>query len=71
MEDELQIYNGSYSEKELKRQGLFIMVWADSQCLFDMPHYRQHCYLINDDYGLKRFGGSAYVVEKEWFNKNN
>ena len=67
MSDRLEAYIGSYNKRTLKKDGLCIVTWPDSQCIFDMPKFWEHAWLINDDYGLNRFGSAAYVVEKNWF----
>lgn len=68
---ELEQYNGSYDKRILKKEGLCIVEWPESQELCEMPNFWAHAWLINDPYGLKRFGSCAYVVEEEWWmNKN-
>lgn len=46
-----------------------IIQWPDSQYLFDIDNWQEHCYLINDDNGLNEFGSSAYFVEEDWYNR--
>lgn len=73
MEDnyiEVKEYNGSYNKRELKRQGLAIVCWPDTQELMEREGFYEHSWLINDEYGLRRFGSSAYVVEESWLEEN-
>lgn len=67
LSDKLEMYNGSYNKRTLKNEGLCIVTWPDSQELCEMPNFWEHAWLINDDYGLRRFGSCAYVVEENWF----
>ena len=46
-----------------------IVQWPESQYLFDVDNWQEHCYLINDDNGLNKFGSSAYFVEEDWYNR--
>lgn len=68
LSDKLEMYNGSYNKRTLKKEGLCIVIWPESQDLFCKPNFWEHAWLINDPYGLNRFGSSAYVVEESWFN---
>lgn len=68
LSDKLEIYDGSYNKHELKKNGLCIVTWPDSQDLCEMEDFWKHAWLINDDYGLRSFGSCAYVVEEEWYN---
>lgn len=68
LSDKLESYDGSYNKRELKKNGLCIVTWPDSQALCEMENFWEHAWLINDDYGLRRFGSCAYVVEEEWYN---
>lgn len=65
-EEELQIWSGLYDEDEL--EGYEIVCWPESQDLMEIEGYRRHSYLIDDDFGIDKYGSSAYVVEKEWFD---
>lgn len=67
--DDLQIYGGSYNKRTLKKNGLCIVCWPESQELFEMDGFREHSWLINDTYGLNRFGSCAYVVEEAWLTE--
>lgn len=69
LSDKLEMYNGSYNKRTLKEEGLCIVTWPESQDLFSKTDFWQHAWLINDPYGLNRFGSSAYVVEEAWLNK--
>lgn len=68
LSDKLECYEGSYNKRELKKNGLCIVTWPDSQALCEMEDYREHARLISDDYGLGRFGPCAYVVEEDWYS---
>jgi len=39
-----------------------IVTWPDSQELMEEPWFEEEAQLINDDFGLKHFGSSAYIV---------
>ena len=43
--------------------------WPESQELMDKEGFESHSYLINDDRGLEYFGGQAYFVDEDWYNK--
>lgn len=68
--EELKIWDGCYNQRTLKKEGLEIITWPDSQLLIDTHGYRKHSWLINDERGLNRFGSSAYVVEINWYHEN-
>lgn len=68
LSDKLEIYNGSYNKRNLKKEGLCIITWPESQELCEMPRFWEHAWLINDTYGMNRFGSCAYVVEEDWYN---
>lgn len=40
--------------------GMCIVTWPDSQSLMDQPGFEDECILINDEYGLEKYGSSAY-----------
>ena len=44
-----------------------ILIWPESQELLGCANYREHSKLINGDIGLKIYGSSAYLVDKEWW----
>ena len=67
LSDKLETYNGSYDKRNLKKEGLCIVCWPESQSLCEMDNFWEHAWLINDTYGLNRFGPCAYVVEKNWY----
>ena len=69
-EGELEIWDGGYNQRELKKEGLMIVTWPDSQYLTETRGHRNHSWLINDTRGLNRFGSCAYVVEMDWYNEN-
>lgn len=66
----IQIWDGCYDQRKLKRAGYGIMVWPDSQELMEMQGRCEHTWLINDERGLDRFGSSAYVYDIDWYNAN-
>lgn len=43
-----------------------VIQWPDIQHYMELPGFREHSYLINDDKGQEDFGSSAYFVEIEW-----
>ena len=67
LSDKLEHYNGSYNKRILKKEGLCIVTWPESQYVTERPKFWEHAWLINDPYGLNRFGSSAYVVEEDWY----
>ncbi len=67
LSDKLETYNGSYNKRTLKKEGLCIVCWPESQSLCEMDKFWEHAWLINDTYGLNRFGSCAYVVEENWY----
>ena len=69
-EGELRIWEGGYNQRTLKRCGFEIVTWPESQYLTETAGHRNHSWLINDNYGLNRFGSCAYVVEVDWYNEN-
>lgn len=40
-----------------------IVCWPQSQELMEVAGFEEHCQLINDDYGLEKYGSSAYFVD--------
>ena len=46
----------------------FVMMWPESQCLFEKKGFRSNTKLINGEEGLDKFGSSAYLVDEDWFN---
>jgi hypothetical protein len=53
-----------------KEKEMTIVTWPDSQYLFGCANYREHSKLINGEIGVKIYGSSAYLVEKEWWEKD-
>lgn len=47
-----------------------VLEWPESQWLYDIEDWEEHCYLVNDVDGMNKFGSSAYFVEEEWLTKN-
>ena len=50
-----------------KEKLYFVMMWPDTQELFDLDGFDENCYLINDDKGMDNFGSSAYFVNLAWY----
>lgn len=69
LSDKLQTYGGSYNKRTLKKDGLCIVTFPESQSLCEMENFWEHAWLINDDC-LGRFGSCAYVVEEDWYKGN-
>lgn len=68
-EIELQLYTGGYDTESLQDCGFEIIQWPESQELCELTKdWTNHCYLINDEDGLCKFGSAAYVVESHWYN---
>lgn len=67
---EIEIYDGTYGKNTLKEEGLEVVTWPESQEIMEIDGFEEHAKLINDSYGLKRFGSAAYVVESEWLKEN-
>ena len=55
---------------KFKMELYIVITWPECQYLMDIEGWRNHCYLINDGYGIEKFGSSAYFVEKNWYDKN-
>ena len=48
-----------------------IVCWPESQMLMEKEGFFDNCSLINSDRGLEEFGSSAYLVDKDWYQKLN
>ena len=48
-----------------------VVEWPQSQELMDNKGFKENAFLINDEEGMKRFGSSAYFVNKEWLNSTS
>lgn len=48
---------------------LVIVTWPDSQMLMGKQGFYDNCSLINSERGLEEFGGSAYLVDEDWYKK--
>lgn len=46
-----------------------IVCWPDSQMLMGKKGFYENCSLINSERGLEVYGSSAYLVDKEWYEK--
>jgi hypothetical protein len=46
-----------------------IVCWPESQMLMEKEGFFDNCSLINSDRGLEEFGSSAYLVDKDWYQK--
>lgn len=46
-----------------------IVCWPESQMLMEKEGFFDNCSLINSDRGLEEFGSSAYLVNKDWYQK--
>lgn len=47
-----------------------VIEFPESQYLFNIEDWKEHCHLINDDEGINKYGSSAYFVEEDWYNKH-
>lgn len=45
-----------------------VVTWPDIQYYMDLPGFKEHSYLINDELGLETYGSSAYFIEETWYN---
>ena len=47
-----------------------VICWPESQMLSEYSDdWQEHCSLINDENGLRRFGSCAYMVEYDWYRQ--
>jgi len=46
-----------------------IVMWPESQGLFEFDWFKKECYLINDDEGLEQYGSSAYFIPEERYKE--
>ena len=46
-----------------------IICWPESQMLMEKEGFYDNCSLINSDRGIEEFGSSAYLVDKDWYQK--
>ena len=46
----------------MPEEGMKIVTWPESQLLMEHPDFENECLLINDEYGLDKYGSSAYWV---------
>ena len=49
--------------------GYIIICWPESQELMELDGFRENCSLINGERGLDIYGYSAYLVDKDWYDK--
>lgn len=51
-------------------ENIEIVTWPESQGLSSFgDDWEDHCELITDKDSIKKFGVSAYAVDKSWYNK--
>lgn len=48
-----------------------IVTWPDSQKLREKEGVAENAYLINDGYGIEKFGTCAYFVNVKWLEEND
>ena len=53
----------------MANMGYEIVCWPESQMLMEKEGFYDNCSLINSDRGLEEFGSSAYLVDKDWYQK--
>lgn len=46
-----------------------IVVWPESQMLSEYEGFLENCSLIMNEKDLKKYGGSSFVVNTDWYNK--
>ena len=46
-----------------------IVVFPQSQVIEDKEGFFDNAELINSDKGISLYGGGAYIVNEEWYNK--
>jgi hypothetical protein len=46
-----------------------IVCWPESQMLMEKEGFYDNCSLISSERGLEEFGSSAYLVDKDWYQK--
>ena len=46
-----------------------IVCWPESQMLMEKKGFYENCTLINSEKGIEKYGSSAYLVEKDWYDK--
>lgn len=49
--------------------GYEIVCWPESQMLMEKEGFYDNCSLINSERGLEEYGSSAYLVDKDWYQK--
>lgn len=45
-----------------------IVCWPESQMLMEKKGFYENCTLINSERGIEKYGSSAYLVEKDWYD---
>ena len=53
----------------MANMGYEIVCWPESQMLMEKEGFYDNCSLINSDRGLEEFGSSAYLVDKDCYQK--
>lgn len=46
-----------------------IVCWPESQMLMEKEGFFENCSLINSERGIEEYGYSAYLVDKDWYQK--
>lgn len=46
-----------------------IVCWPESQMIMGKVGFFKNCSLINSERGVKTYGSSAYLVDKDWYKK--
>jgi hypothetical protein len=49
--------------------GYVIVCWPESQMIMEKEGFYENCSLINSERGLEEYGSSAYLVDKDWYQK--
>lgn len=46
-----------------------VIKWPEVQELMDCEGFNENAYLINDEIGIAKYGGSAYFVNVNWYKE--
>jgi hypothetical protein len=46
-----------------------VVCWPESQMIMNKVGFFENCRLINSIRGLEEYGSSAYLVDKDWYQK--
>ena len=52
------------------KEKFVIIEFPEIQELQDISGFEKNAFLINNDEGLEKYGGSAYFVNEVWLNAN-